>query len=111
MSITVKNIIPAKQAEVSQTTQYTATNCKTIIDDFTATNTTAGNITISINIVEDGESTGNSNLIIKAKSIAPSQTYGFPQLIGTVLEAGSYISTIASAGASLTIAASGREIV
>jgi hypothetical protein len=37
MTVTVKVLIPSKQAENAQTTQYTATNCKTIIDKFTAT--------------------------------------------------------------------------
>ena len=41
MTVTVKNIIPRKQAENVQTTQYTASNCKTIIDKFTVTNTSA----------------------------------------------------------------------
>ena len=35
MTVTVKVLIPPKQAEGTQTTQYTATNCKTIIDKFT----------------------------------------------------------------------------
>ena len=38
MTVTVKVLIPAKTAESSQTTQYTATNVTTIIDKFTATN-------------------------------------------------------------------------
>ena len=51
MTVTIKVMIPAKQAENVQTTQYTAVNCKAIIDKFTATNTTAGNVTISVNLV------------------------------------------------------------
>ena len=43
MTVSIKVLIPAKQAENAQTTQYTATNCKAIIDKFTATNTTATN--------------------------------------------------------------------
>ena len=30
MTVTIKVLIPAKQAENTQTTQYTATNCKAI---------------------------------------------------------------------------------
>lgn len=37
MTVAVKNIIPRKQAENAQTAQYTALNCKTIIDKFTVT--------------------------------------------------------------------------
>ena len=111
MAVTVKALIPAKQAESAQTTQYTATNCRAIIDKFTATNTTAGNVTISVNIVISGGTAAANNLIVDTRSIAPDQTYTFPELVGQVLDSGNFISTIASAATSLTIRASGREIV
>lgn len=110
MAVTVKTLIPAKQAENVQTAQYTAVNCRAIIDKFTATNTSAGNVTISVNLIASGGSAGNSNLIVDARAVAPNETYTFPELVGQVLEAGSFISTIASAATSLTITASGREI-
>ena len=110
MAVTVKNLIPRKQAENSQTTQYTASNCKTIIDKFTVTNTSANNVTLSVNLVASGGSAGDSNLVLKAKSIAPSETYTCPELVGQTLEASGFISTIAGAATSLTISASGREI-
>lgn len=110
MAVTVKNLIPRKQAESSQTTQYTATNCKTIIDKFTVTNTSAANVTLSVNLVASGGSAGDSNLVLKAKSIAPSETYTCPELVGQTLEASGFISTLAGAATSLTISASGREI-
>ena len=110
MAVIVKPLIPAKQAENAQTTQYTATNCKTIIDKFTATNTSAGNVTISVNLVTSGGSAGVANLIVDSRAIAPDETYTFPELVGQVLELGGFISTIASAATSLTIRASGREI-
>ena len=109
MTVTVKVLIPAKQAENAQTAQYTATNCKAIIDKFTVTNTTAGNVTFSVNLVTSG-SAGVSNLILDTRSIAPDETYTCPELVGQVLESGNFISTIASAATSLTIRASGREI-
>lgn len=110
MSVLVKTLIPAKQAENAQTTQYTATNCKTIIDKFTATNTSAGNVTISVNLVTSGGSAGVTNLIVDSRAIAPGETYTFPELVGQVLEPGGFISTLAGAATSLTIRASGREI-
>jgi hypothetical protein len=110
MTVIVKVLIPAKQAENTQTTQYTATNCKTIIDKFTATNTTAGNVTISVNLVIAAGSAAASNLIVDARSIAPDETYTFPELVGQALEPSGFISTIASAATSLTIRANGREI-
>ena len=110
MTVTVKVLIPAKQAENTQTTQYTASLCKTIVDKFTATNTSASVVTLSVNLVTSGGSAGASNLIVDARSIAVDETYTFPELIGQSLESGGFISTIASAATSLTIRASGREI-
>jgi hypothetical protein len=110
MTVTVKTLITAKQAENSQTVQYTATNCKTIIDNFTVTNTTAGNVTIGVNIIASGGSASASNLIIDDRAIVPGESYTFPELVGQVLEPGDFISTIASAATALTIRASGREI-
>jgi hypothetical protein len=110
MTVSIKVLIPAKQAEATQTTQYTATNCKAIIDKFTVTNTSAGNVTISVNLVTVGGSTGASNLVMDTRAIAPDETYTCPELVGQALESGGFISTIASAATSLTIRASGREI-
>ena len=110
MTVTVKVLISAKQAENSQTTQYTAINCKTIIDKFTATNTTAGNVTFNVNLVISGGTAATSNLIVDTRSLAPDETYTFPELVGHVLEPSGFISTLASAATSLTIRASGREI-
>ena len=110
MTVSIKVLIPAKQAESSQTTQYTAVNCKAIIDKFTITNTSAGTVTISVNLVTSGGSPSASNLVMDSRAIAPDETYTCPELVGQALESGGFISTIASAATSLTIRASGREI-
>ena len=110
MSVSVKTLIDAKQAENVQTTQYTAVNCKTIIDKFTATNTSANNVTLSVNLVVSGGSPGVGNLIVDTRAVAPDETYTFPELVGQVLEPGDFISTLAGTATSLTIRASGREI-
>jgi hypothetical protein len=111
MATTVKALIPAKQAEATQTIQYTAINCRAIIDKFTATNTSAASVTINVNIVATSGVASDSNLIVDTRSILPDETYTFPELVGQVLDSGNTIITIASAAASLTIRASGREIV
>jgi hypothetical protein len=110
MAVTPKVLIPPKQAENAQTAQYTANGVKAIIDKFTVTNTSAGNVSISVNLVRVTTSAGVSNLVIDTRSIAPDETYTCPELIGHVLEAGDFISTLASAATSLTIRCSGREI-
>lgn len=110
MTVSIKVLIPAKQAENSQTTQYTAVNCKAIIDKFTITNTSAANVTISVNLVTVSGAPAASNLVMDTRAIAPDETYTCPELVGQALEPGGFISTIASAATSLTIRASGREI-
>ncbi len=110
MAVSVKVLIPAKIAEASQTTQYTATNVSAIVDKFTATNYSASAATISINFVTQFDSAGNQNLIIKAKTLLPSETYTFPELIGQIIASGGYISTLAGTGSAINIRCSGREV-
>jgi len=110
MAVNVKVLIPAKIAENTQTTQYTATNVSAIIDKFTATNYSASAATISINLVTQFDSSGNQNLIIKNKTLLPSETYTFPELVGHVLQPGGFISTIAGTASAINIRSSGREV-
>lgn len=110
MTITVKNIIPAKTVEVAQTTQYTAANVTTIIDKFTATNYTTTAATISVNLVTTAGSAGNSNLITKTKTLQPAEVYTFPELVGQVLNPGDFISTIAGTASAINMRVSGREV-
>lgn len=109
MSATSQNII-SKQAENTQTTQYTSDDKITLIDKFTALNTSAAVVTISVNLVSKGDTPGNDSLIIKNKSIAVNETFTFPGIVGHVLNDGDFISTIASAVASLTIRVSARVL-
>lgn len=110
MAVTISNIIPAKTAENTQTTQYTSTNVQTIIDKFTATNYNTAAATISVNLVASGGSPGNDNLIVKTKTLQPSETYTFPELVGQVLANGTFISTIAGTASAINIRASGRIV-
>jgi len=110
MAVTLKVLVPPKQLENTQTSQYTATNVRAIIDKATITNTSSSNVTVSVNLVTVSGSAGNSNLIIDTRTIVPDETYLCPELVGQVLEAGSFISTIAGAATSLTMRVSGREV-
>ena len=110
MAVNVKVLIPAKIAENSQTTQYTATNVSAIIDKFTATNYSASAATLSVNLVTQFDSSGNQNLIIKQKTLLPSETYTFPELVGHVLQPGGFISTLAGTASAINIRSSGREV-
>lgn len=110
MTVTVRNIVPAKTVENTQTTQYTATNVTTIIDKFTATNYSASAATISVNLVTTAGSAGNQNLITKTKALQPSEVYTFPELVGQVLNNGDFISTIAGTASAINMRVSGREV-
>lgn len=110
MAVTVSNIIPAKTAENSQTTQYISTGVQTIIDKFTATNYSGAATTISVNLVTAAGTADNSNLIVKTKTLQPSETYTFPELVGHVLPLNGFISTIAGTASAINIRASGRLV-
>jgi hypothetical protein len=110
MTVTVKVLIPAKIAEATQSTQYTANGVTTIIDKFTATNYSASAATISINLVTVSGTAGDANLVTKAKTLQPSEVYTFPEIVGQVLRAGDFISTIAGTATSINMRASGREV-
>ena len=110
MTVTVKVLIPAKTAESSQTTQYTASGVTTIIDKFTATNYSATAATISVNLVTAAGTAGDSNLITKSKTLQPSEVYTFPELVGQVLMPSGFISTIAGTASAINIRSSGREV-
>jgi hypothetical protein len=110
MAVTISNIIPAKTAENSQTTQFTSNGVQTIIDKFTATNYSATAATISVNLVTAAGSAGDANLIVKTKTLQPSETYTFPELVGHVLPVGGFISTIAGTASAINIRASGRLV-
>jgi hypothetical protein len=111
MAVTVKALFEATQAPNSATTQYTTpSGTKTIIDKFTATNTTAGAVSITVYLVAASGSAGAGNTIISAKSLAAGECYTCPEIVGHTLNPSDFISTLATASASITIRASGREV-
>jgi hypothetical protein len=110
MTVTVKVLVPAKTAENAQTTQYTASGVTALIDKFTATNYSASAATISVNLVTAAGSAGNDNLIVKTKTLQPSETYTFPELVGAAIMPSGFISTLAGTASAVNIRVSGREI-
>ena len=110
MTVTVKVLVPAKTAENSQTTQYTASGVTALIDKFTATNYSASAATISVNLVTAATSAGNDNLIVKTKTLQPAETYTFPELVGAAIMPSGFISTLAGTASAVNIRVSGREI-
>jgi hypothetical protein len=110
VTVNVKVLIPAKIAENSQTTQYTATGVTAIIDKFTATNYSAAAATLSVNLVTGADTAGNQNLIVKTKTLQPAETYTFPEIVGQALAPSGFISTIAGTASAINIRSNGREV-
>ena len=110
MTVTVKVLVPAKTAENTQTTQYTASGVTALIDKFTATNYSGSAATISVNLVTAAGSAGNDNLIVKTKTLQPAETYTFPELVGAALMPSGFISALAGTASAVNIRVSGREI-
>lgn len=110
MAVNISNIIPAKTAENTQTTQYISNGVQTIIDKFTATNYSVSAATISVNLVTAAGAPGNGNLIVKTKTLQPSETYTFPELVGHVLPNNGFISTLVDTASAINIRASGRLV-
>lgn len=107
MTVVAKCLVEAKQAESSQTTQYTApTGTRTIVDKFSARSVAGA--TLSVNIVASGGAAGATNLVV-TKTLAAGEQYTFPELVGQVLNAGDFISTISSVATDTVIRISGRE--
>lgn len=109
MAVTAKTLVPSKQAENTQTTQYTASSVTAIIDKATVHNASAANVTFAANVVTVSGAAGITNRFVN-RTIAPNETYALPELVGQVLQAGDFLSTIAGAAASLNLRVSGREI-
>ena len=111
MTVIAKALLGAKYAENSQTTQITSpTGVRTLVDKFTATNVTASAATLSVNVVTSGGAASAANLILDGKSLAAHETYTCPELVGQILNAGDFVSTIAGTASAIVIRASGREV-
>ena len=108
-TVTAKNLVGSKFIENAQTTQYTASSVKALIDKCTVTNVSGSAATFSINLVTSG-SAGTSNLIIKDQTVAAGQVYTCPEVVGHILEAGGLISAISNTASALVLRVSGREV-
>lgn len=111
MTVSIAVLFEGTQVAAAQTTQYTApASTKVIIDKFTATNTTGAAATLSINLVQLAGAAGAANLMLSAKSLAAGETYTCPEVVGHVLSAGGFVSTLGGTANAITIRASGRAV-
>ncbi len=112
MSIELTVLLQAKYVENSQTTQFTAPTAlqAIIIDKATATNSGTGAATLSVNVVQSGDTAGADNLVIDAESIAEGDCYPCPELVGQVMHPGDFISAISGTASAIVLRISGRTV-
>jgi hypothetical protein len=110
MAVIATVLIPAKIAENSINTQYTASNVTAIVDKFTATNFSAAVTQITVYLVTAGDTPGDDNAVVTSRTLSPNETYIFPEIVGSVILANGYIATRCEAYPAVAIRASGREI-
>ena len=112
MTITPVTLVAGSQLTGSAATYYTAgANTKAVITNMTLTNTTAGAVTATVHIVNAGATESASNMCISARSIAAGETYKCPEVIGKTMSATGTIRALAGATTSISIQASGYEVV
>lgn len=112
MATTNKPLVEGAQLGTSAGVLYTApTNTTTIVKKLTVTNTSAGAVTVTIYLVPAAGTPGAANTVTSAKSIAAGATYEAYEAENHVLAAGDSLQALAGAATSLSLKASGIEIV
>ncbi len=112
MATTPKRLVSGSQLTTSVATYYTAPAAtKARIAAFTATNTSAGAVTITVHLVASAGSASDANVVADAIPLAAGETKAITGAIGHVMEAGGTIQALASAATSISIVVSGYEIV
>lgn len=110
MSVQTTPLVTSKYASNTETTEYTSdSGTRTILDKFTAYNGSAAAVLVTVKLVAIGSTAGASN-VITAKSIQPSETYTFPEVVGHVLEPGGFVSVLAASSSAVVIRISGRKV-
>ena len=110
MTVTAKNLVEGSIVPATDTTVYTApSNTTTIVDKVTTANYDTVSRVVTISIVASGGSVGDAYYIAK-RTLAAKETYIWPEVVGQILNAGDYVSIIASNATGVNLRISGREI-
>jgi len=110
--ITPKSFVNGTNLTALAATYYTAPiNTRAIIKRATFCNDDAGVVTVTINLVPSGGAAAYDNRITKDKSLAAGETWTCPDIENHILEAGGFISMLASVTAKIGCRISGYESV
>jgi hypothetical protein len=109
--ITYKAFVNGVQLTASAATYYTtAASTKALIKKATFCNDNTISVTVTINLVPSGGTAGYANRITKAKVLTAGQTWSCPDVDNHVLEAGGFISMLASTADKVSVRVSGYEV-
>ena len=114
MTITAKQMVAPQQLTNADAAYYTTpANTTAVIKRATFTNTSAGAVTITANIVPAAGAASASNRVIDPQNaiLSAGQTYVAPELAGKTLPPGTMLRMLAGAATSITVAVDGVEIV
>ena len=104
MAITPISLVPPQALISTIKTYYTAT-MRTRIDKVTFTNTDGGSAnTVSTYIVPTGKTATSNTQISVTHSIAPTETWNCPDLIGQILETGTTLQAAGAAAVTISVA-------
>lgn len=112
MAITNKTLNEGAQLTTAAAIYYTAPALTTaVIKKLTITNSTGGAVSVTIYLVPAAGAAGVTNIVTSAKSILAGAVYEAYECENHVLMPGDTLQALASANTSLTLKASGIEIV
>lgn len=110
--ITAKSLVNGVNLTDSAATYYTTpASTKAVIKKATFVNDHNIVVTVTINLVPSAGSAGYANQITKTKSLAAGESWSCPDVENHVLEAGGFISMVASVASKIGVRISGYEIV
>ncbi len=109
MTQTPVNLFVAQYAPSSNTNMYVSpTSTTTIIDKFTANNTSGSGVALSVYIVPNGGTAGASNLVY-ISTIGANTFLDITGLQDQILAPGDSIYVLAGTGSAIVVRGSGRQ--
>jgi hypothetical protein len=114
LTITAKQMVAPQPLTDADAAYYTVpANTTGVIKRATFTNTSAGAVTITANIVAAGGSSSAANRVIDPQDtvLSAGETYVAPELSGKTMPAGTMVRMLASVTGVVTVAVDGVEIV
>jgi hypothetical protein len=112
MAISNKPLVEGEQLGASVAVLYTVPASTTsIVKKLTVTNTSASAVTVTIYLVPKGGTPSAANCVTSGQAIAPGAVYEAFEAENQALATGDTLQAFASAAASVSLRASGMEIV